>query len=249
MYIFGKGVPTEDEIPQSVDTTNMHEVTRSGVYRLLINSTSWRQNIRNDGGTWDSVKLNCVAYTTQGALAGKLNIDVSLNSNKAHQLAYFLSFLNQNGEFFIPSPRHHEGISNKTGKDYCFDSIDELHAKSVYALIEYKGLNEKGYRQYYCVGFCDEKAFSAADLSNHATHRCAKYQHFINSIQAPAASSRAPQGYGQQVKAAYPQQSMQSEYEKQRKRDTEAAYMQPIMQPMINSHQPVQKNIDDDLPF
>ena len=224
MYIFGKGIPSNDEIPQSVDTSNMQDVTRSGFYRLLINSTSWRRNNRHDGGTWDSVKLNCVAYTSQEVLVGKLSIDISLSSNKAHQLAYFLSFINQDGEFYIPSAKHHEGIS-KVGNAYCFDTIDELHGKSVCALIEYKGVNDKGYKQYACVGFCDENAFSASDLSKHAAHRCDKYQKFLNSIKAAASKPQQQtqgygqqtqnyvqqtQGYGQQVNAAYYQQTSQA---------------------------------------
>ena len=213
MYNFGKQIPVNSYSTQVVDTSKLHDVTYSGVYRLLINSSLWRRNTHHNGGTWDSVKLICVAYSLKGTVIGKLTVDLSLSSNKAHQLAYFLSFINQDGEFYLPEPTHHEGVS-KTGKEYCFDAIDELHRKSVHALIKYKGMNDQGYHQYECIGFCDHRGFSAADLSNHASHRCAEYQQFIDSLQQVKQQPAQSYSYVQQANAGYYQQATQPQQKK-----------------------------------
>lgn len=237
MYIYGSGIPLNSEVVKSIDTSHMNDVTHSGIFKILINTTSWKRLLGKNGGTWDNLKLFCVAYSLKDELIGKLNFDLPLNSNKAHQLSYFLSFINNDGDFYLPSPRRHEGTS-KAGKDYCFATIDVLHGKSIYALIAYKGLNDGGYHQYECVGFCDEKGFSAFDLANHSKQRCVEYQQFLDSLNqqvkqsqpAPAvAPAQQNYGYGQQVNSSY--------------------YQQANQQVSQQASQQNKSKIDDDLPF
>lgn len=200
MYNFGGSIPGNSEY-KSVDTSHMQDLTHSGIFKLVINSTSWRRVTRQDGGSWDSLKLMCIVYNFQDDLIGKVTLDISLSSHKAHQLAYFLNFKNEKNEFYLPSPSHHEGVS-KTGKNYCFDCIDELHGKSVHAIVECQGLNNNGYHQYNCIGFCDSKGFSPKDISTKATVRCAEYQQFIDKLQVKKSQPTTMQ-YGQQTSNSY----------------------------------------------
>ena len=200
MYFFGSNAPENSEF-KSVDTSSLQDVTYSGIFKILINSTFWRKVESQNGGSWDSLKLNCIALDSKNEPIGKLNLDISLTSLKAHQLAYFLNFKNEKNEFYLPSPEHHEGVSS-LGKNYCFDSMDFLHGKILHALVAYKGLKNNGYHQYNCIGFCDSKGFSPKDISTNASQRCAEYQQFIDKLQVKKSQPPTMQ-YGQQTSNSY----------------------------------------------
>ncbi len=176
MYKFGAEVPANIELT-TMNTQNLPNIDKSGMYNIYIISTSWK----NFGEDRDSVQLSCVALDSKNNPYAKVSFSVALPSNKAHQLAYFLNLRDSSGCYYIPAPFHHEGVSSKTGKNYSFDTIEELHNKHVYALIEYKGLNEKGYHQYKLVGFCNKNGYSPADEANNCQSRYSEYQDFLNT--------------------------------------------------------------------